>query len=69
MLKVYRAGEDSYFIRGYEGRLTTEQALALVETRFDARLNLQEYECTIETFTVGRDKQCNASFLRKRSTK
>ena len=66
MLKIYRAGEDSYFIRDHEGRLTTKQALALIETRFAVQLSLDEYECTIESFTAGREKHSNATLLRKK---
>jgi hypothetical protein len=66
MLKIYRAGDDAYFINNYEGRLTTKQAKALIETRFGIRLTLEKYTCTIETFAVGRDKYCNATFLRKK---
>ena len=68
VLKVYRAGQDAYFIRGYEGHLTGSEAKALVETRFDVKLDLDEYQCTIDTYRNGRDKQSNATFLRKRSS-
>lgn len=66
MVEIQQIGNRGFLVLNCEGRLTGKRALALVEAAFDIKLEWSEYECTLDTTTVGKDVFSHALFLRRR---